>query len=304
MILLVCGYRLTPKQCLAGVINVSQKITVMISWLLTVLLGFAVNVPAALAEKPILVQSTTSTQNSGLYNHLLPIYTAATGRQVRVVAVGTGQAIKNARNCDGDVLIVHSKTDEEAFVADGYGLARRDLMYNDFVMIGPADDPVGIRQSRTITDALIRVAEAGVLGKTKFVSRGDDSGTHKAEMRFWGMTAIDPLAASGQWYIETGQGMGGTLNLTVQINGYVISDRSTWLAFGNKNTHDIVFEGDPSIFNQYGVIVVNPDKCPMVQAEAATEFADWLVSPQGQNAINRYTVAGQQLFFANAGNPE
>ena len=253
-------------------------------------------VSVSYATSPILVQSTTSTQNSGLYTYLLPIYTQATGEKVRVVAVGTGQAIKNARNCDGDVLIVHSKVDEEQFVNEGFGIVRHDLMYNDFVLIGPKDDPAGIRHSRTITDALTTIAEK----QAKFVSRGDDSGTHKAEIRFWKMTDKNPLAHSGRWYIETGQGMGGTLNVTVQINGYVISDRSTWLAFGNKANHEIVFEGDPSIFNQYGVIAVNPQKCPMVRYDKAQTFIAWLLSEAGQQAINSYTVNGQQLFFANA----
>ncbi|MGC6484585.1 MAG: substrate-binding domain-containing protein [Candidatus Puniceispirillales bacterium] len=251
----------------------------------------------ARAETPILVQSTTSTQNSGLYGHLLPLYKEASGRDVRVVAVGTGQAINNARNCDGDVLLVHSKDDEEAFVADGYGIERHDLMYNDFVLIGPADDPAGVRGSTTITTALEALAGA----KAKFVSRGDDSGTHKAERRFWKTTSYDPAEASGTWYIETGQGMGGTLNVAVQIKGYVISDRSTWVAFNNKAGHRIVFEGDPRIFNQYGLIVISPEKCPQVRLEGAQHFADWLISPAGQQAINSYTVRGQQLFFANAG---
>lgn len=266
------------------------------SRIVMVLIMMLMTAGLARAEVPILVQSTTSTQNSGLYDYLLPLYKEATGNRVRIVAVGTGQAIKNARNCDGDVLIVHSKIDEEAFVAEGYGIARHDLMYNDFVLIGPKDDPAGVRGSDKITTALKAVASA----ETKFVSRGDDSGTHKAERRFWAMTDLNPDASSGRWYIETGQGMGGTLNVTVQVGGYVISDRSTWVAFQNKAGHQIVFEGDPSIFNQYGVIIVNPEKCPRVRLEAAQAFADWLLSPAGQAAINSYVVNGQQLFFANA----
>jgi tungstate transport system substrate-binding protein len=260
-------------------------------------LGFFLALPEPVkAETPILVQSTTSTRNSGLYDYLIPIYTKATGKEVRIVAVGTGQAIKNARNCDGDVLIVHSKVDEEAFVAAGYGLKRRDLMYNDFVLIGPTDDPAGIRGSSNITEVLETIAQA----QAKFVSRGDDSGTHKAELRFWKAANIDPKPASGTWYIEIGQGMGATLNVSVQINGYVISDRSTWEAFKNKGGHEILFEGDHRLFNQYGVIVVNPEKCNQVHAENAKLFAGWLVSSEGQQAINSYKVRGQQVFFANA----
>ena len=245
---------------------------------------------------PIIVQSTTSTQNSGLYDHILPIYEAETGQSVRVVAVGTGQAIKNAKNCDGDVLLVHSKYDEEQFVREGFGLKRQDVMYNDFVIIGPKKDPAGVKTAASIIDALEKIAAS----TSKFISRGDDSGTHKAELRFWEETEINPMEASGQWYLETGQGMGGTLNVSVQLDGYVISDRSTWLAFGNRGNHTIVFEGDSTLFNQYGVIVVNPEKCPSVRLDQAQSFAQWITAPKGQAAINSYAVKGQQLFFANA----
>ena len=259
-------------------------------------IGWSATLPDA-----IIVQSTTSTQNSGLYNHILPIYQHDSrggngGNIVRVVAVGTGQAIKNAANCDGDVLLVHSTIDEEKFVADGYGIARSDVMYNDFVVIGPASDPARIQSSSTIAAALTKIAAEGA----KFISRGDDSGTHKAELRFWDAAGVDPLPDSGTWYIETGQGMGGALNIAVQLQGYVISDRSTWLSFGNRGSHAIVFEGDANLFNQYGVIVVNPQKCPNTKAVQAQNFADWLTSPNGQTAINSYRVNGQQLFFANA----
>jgi tungstate transport system substrate-binding protein len=262
-----------------------------------VFLGFfLVMLEPAKGEKPIIVQSTTSTRNSGLYDYLVPLYKKATGKDVRIVAVGTGQAIKNARNCDGDILLVHSKADEEAFVADGYGIKRHDLMYNDFVLIGPADDPAGVRGIIGITEALEAIADA----KVKFVSRGDDSGTHKAETRFWKSTNVNPKSASGKWYIETGSGMGATLNISVQIGGYVISDRSTWLAFNNKAGHDILFEGDSRTFNQYGVIVVNPGKCKQVNVDDAKIFANWLISAEGQQAINSYEIQGQQLFFGNA----
>ena len=215
---------------------------------------------------------------------------------VRVVAVGTGQAIKNAKNCDGDVLLVHSKADEKQFVADGYGLKRVDVMYNDFVLVGPKDDPAQIKNTTNITTVLGQIYQS----QSRFISRGDDSGTHKAERRLWQQASIDPSAFSGRWYLETGQGMGGTLNIAVQLNGYVIADRSTWMAFGNREDHKILFQGDPHLFNQYGVIVVNPAHCPSVQYEQAQAFADWLISPQGQAAISSYRINGQQLFFGNA----
>ena len=245
---------------------------------------------------PIILQSTTSTQNSGLYDHILPLYQAQTGGQVRVVAVGTGQAIKNAKNCDGDVLLVHSKADEEQFVADGFGLKRVDVMYNDFVIVGPKDDPAQINTATSITTVLRQIYQS----QSRFISRGDDSGTHKAERRLWQQAKIDPSAFSGRWYLETGQGMGGTLNIAVQLNSYVIADRSTWMAFGNREDHEILFQGDQHLFNQYGVIVVNPAHCPTVQYEKAQAFADWLISPKGQAAISSYRINGQQLFFGNA----
>ena len=264
---------------------------------LLVMLGHIFATQASSSQtQPIILQSTTSTQNSGLYDHILPLYQAQTGGQVRVVAVGTGQAIKNAKNCDGDVLLVHSKADEEQFVADGYGLKRVDVMYNDFVMVGPKDDPAQIKTATSISTVLGQIYQT----QSRFISRGDDSGTHKAERRLWQQAEIDPSAFSGRWYLETGQGMGGTLNIAVQLNGYVIADRSTWMAFGNREDHKILFQGDPHLFNQYGVIVVNPAHCPTVQYEKAQAFADWLTSPQGQAAISSYRINGQQLFFANA----
>lgn len=248
------------------------------------------------AETPIIVQSTTSTQNSGLYGHILPLYEQDTGRTVRVVAVGTGQAIKNAKNCDGDVLLVHSQADEEAFVAQGFGLSRKDVMYNDFIVVGPKNDPASVKTSAHLNDVLSKISST----QSRFISRGDDSGTHKAELRFWAKANIDPSQFSGRWYLETGQGMGGTLNIAVQLNGYVIVDRSTWLSFGNREHHDIVFEGDANLFNQYGVIVINPQHCPSVQLEKAQSFARWLISPKGQAAIASYRINGQPLFFGNA----
>lgn len=252
--------------------------------------------PSVADDNFIIVQSTTSTQNSGLFADLLPKFTAKTGIEVRVVAVGTGQAIKNAANGDGDVLFVHSKPSEEKFVADGFGVSRADVMYNDFVIVGPASDPAGISGSRNVAAALTKIAESEAV----FASRGDDSGTHKAELRLWKAAGIDPAEASGSWYRETGSGMGATLNTGTGMNAYVMTDRATWIAFGNKGNHEIAVEGDPMMFNQYGVILVNPKAHPHVKAAKGQRFIDWLLSKEGQVAISAYKVDGQQLFFPNA----
>jgi tungstate transport system substrate-binding protein len=249
----------------------------------------------ALADT-IIAQSTTSTQNSGLYDYLLPLMKKDTDVQVNVIAVGTGQAINNARRCDGDVLLVHARSAEEQFVADGYGEYRRDLMYNDFVIIGPEADPADVAAAGSVTEALQRIRQAGV----KFASRGDDSGTHKKERSLWQDAAIDPDAGSGKWYLETGSGMGATLNTGVSLGAYVLTDRATWIAFANKQDSIIVFEGKPALFNQYGVIPVSADKCPNVNRKAAETFTRWLLSATGQAAIAAYQVAGRQLFFPNA----
>lgn len=264
--------------------------------LATFVLGAATVSAAYADEKFIIVQSTTSTQNSGLFDHILPAFQDKTGIEVRVVAVGTGQAIRNAVNGDGDVLLVHSKPSEEKFVADGFGVSRADVMYNDFVIVGPASDPAGIKGSRDAVDALPKIAES----ETAFASRGDDSGTHKAELRLWGVAGIDAAAASGTWYRETGSGMGSTLNTAIGMDAYVMTDRATWIAFGNKANHEIMVEGDPRMFNQYGVIVVNPEVHPHLKAEMGQVFVDWLLSKEGQAAIADYRVGGQQLFFPNA----
>ncbi|MEM6661943.1 MAG: substrate-binding domain-containing protein [Pseudomonadota bacterium] len=248
------------------------------------------------AEPFIVVQSTTSTQNSGLYETILPAAELATGIGIRMVAVGTGQAIKNARNCDGDVLLVHAKSAEEKFVAEGFGLARHDLMYNDFVIVGPADDSAGISGQTNVTTALATIAESEAM----FISRGDDSGTHQAEMRLWADTGHDPILHSGKWYRETGSGMGATLNIAIGLNGYALTDRATWIRFGNKGDHKILLEGDPRLFNQYGIIVVNPEACPAARFNAAQAFVDWMLSDQGQAAIATHLIGGQQLFFPNA----
>ena len=249
------------------------------------------------AQDSILVQSTTSTANSGLYDHLLPIFTGATGIGVNVVAVGTGQAIENARNCDGDVLLVHARSSEEAFVADGGGVERFDVMYNDFVVVGPADDPAGIAGGGDAAQAFSAIADAGA----PFASRGDDSGTHKAELALWQAAGVDPAAASGDWYRETGSGMGATLNAGVGMGAYVLTDRATWASFGNRADFAVAVEGDPALFNQYGVILVNPEVCPSVNAVAGQAFVDWLISDEGQAAIAAFEVDGQQLFVPNAG---
>ncbi len=256
----------------------------------------ALGATAAEAEKSIIVQSTTSTKNSGLYEHILPMVKADLGITVNVVTVGTGQAIKNARNCDGDVLLVHAKPAEEKFVADGYGVSRSDLMYNDFIIVGPPADPAGIAGSSDAKAALKKIAASQAL----FASRGDDSGTHKKEKRLWKAAGVDPSSGSGKWYRETGSGMGATLNAGVGMGAYVMSDRATWLAFQNKGDFKIVVEGDKDLFNQYGVILVNKDKCPSVKADIGQQFVDWMLSEKGQGAIRSYKVGGEQLFFPNA----
>ncbi|MEM8791786.1 MAG: substrate-binding domain-containing protein [Pseudomonadota bacterium] len=247
-------------------------------------------------DRFIIVQSTTSTQNSGLFDHILPIFEARSGIDVRVVAVGTGQAIRNASNGDGDVLLVHAREAEEAFVAAGHGIARADVMYNDFIIVGPADDPAEVAGLNNVVAALRRIAEGGVI----FTSRGDDSGTHKAELKLWQTVGIDPRAFSGRWYRETGAGMGATLNIGIEMGAYVLTDRATWIAFGNKQAHRIVVEGDPRLFNQYGIILVNPERHPNVKADLGQQFVDWVLSAEGQAAIGSYRIGGRQLFFPNA----
>lgn len=249
------------------------------------------------AEAPfIVVQSTTSTDNSGLFKHLLPMFKARTGIDVRVVAVGTGQAIKNAENGDGDVLFVHAKKAEEEFVAKGGGVKRSDVMYNDFVIVGPAKDPAGVAGSKDAAASLKKIAEA----KAAFASRGDDSGTHKAELKLWEGTGIDVKSAGGEWYRSTGSGMGATLNTAAGMGAYALSDRASWSAFKNKADMTIVVEGDKKLFNQYGVILVNPEKHESVKVKEGQMFIDWLLSAEGQNAIRSFQIGGEQQFFPNA----
>ena len=248
------------------------------------------------ADPSIIVQSTTSTANSGLYDYLLPSFKKKSGITVNVVAVGTGQAIRNAQNCDGDVLLVHAKPAEEAFVRDGYGVKRTDLMYNDFVIVGPKADPAGINGMKDVTTALKKIMEAAA----PFASRGDDSGTHKKELQLWKAAGLDPKAASGKWYRETGSGMGATLNAGVGMGAYVMTDRATWISFKNKADFEIIVEGDRNLFNQYGVILVNPEKCPEVKQAEGQAFIDWLLSEDGQKTIGSYQIDGKNLFFPNA----
>ncbi len=262
----------------------------LVPWLLLA------GVPAFSQDKVIIVQSTTSTQNSGLYEYLLPKFKTRTGITVRVVAVGTGQALKNAENGDGDVLIVHAKSAEEKFVADGFGVARQDLMYNDFVIVGPSDDPARMIASATAAEAFSKAATRSAA----FTSRGDNSGTHKKEMAIWKAAGISPESASGSWYRELGTGMGATLNTSALMGAYTLTDRATWISFQNKQNLRIIVEGDPSLFNQYGIILVNPAKHAHVKAKLAQTFIDWMTGPEGQAAIGAYTLAGKRLFTPNA----
>lgn len=258
-------------------------------------IGLAVSLPA-FAEDFIIVQSTTSTQNSGLLDAILPTFEEKTGIDVRVVAVGTGQALKNAANGDGDVLLVHAKPSEEKFVADGNGVERFDVMYNDFVIVGPKSDPAGIKGMTDATGALQKIANS----KSVFASRGDDSGTHKKEKALWKLAEVNATDASGNWYRETGSGMGATLNAAAGMDAYTISDRATWLAFENKANLEILTQGDDRLFNQYGVILVNPEKHPTVKAKFGQTFIDWLTGEEGQKSIASFKVGGEQLFFPNA----
>lgn len=270
----------------------------MLTLALCVLLFTASALTTAIANDTfIVVQSTTSTQNSGLFDHILPMFSDKTGIDVRVVAVGTGQAIKNARNGDGDVLFVHAKSAEEKFVVNGDGVRRHNVMYNDFVIVGPGDDPAQITGINDITLALTKLAQAQAL----FASRGDDSGTHKKELSLWTLTGIDAGKHSGTWYRETGSGMGATLNVAVAMGAYTMTDRATWISFQNKERFRIHVEGDPRLFNQYGITLVNPQKHPHVKARLARQFINWLLSDEAQQAIAGYRRDGRQLFFPNAG---
>src|SRR6476619_2872949 len=251
--------------------------------------------PAIAEDRSIVVASTTSTQDSGLFGYLLPIFKAKTGIEVKVIAQGTGQALDTARRGDADVVFVHAKSQEEKFLAEGFGVKRFDVMYNDFVLIGPKGDPAGVK-GNDIETALKTIQAKGV----PFVSRGDRSGTHAAELALWKQAGIDLAAGKGPWYREIGQGMGAALNAASGMNGYVLSDRGSWISFKNRGDLQIVVEGDKRLFNQYGVMLVNPEKYPSVKKELGQAFVDWLISPEGQAAIAGYKIDGEQLFFPDA----
>jgi len=255
--------------------------------------------PARAQERFITVASTTSTQDSGLFDYLLPIFTAKTGIHVRVVAVGTGQALKIGQKGDADVLFVHDRAGEEKFVADGYGVKREPLMYNDFIIVGPDSDPAHLRGDKDAVDALSKIAGA----KAAFASRGDDSGTNRLELRLWKQAGIDVKSASGGWYKSLGQGMGPTLNTAAAMDAYTLADRATWSKFGNKQHLEILVEGDKRLFNQYGVILVNPAKFPHIKTTDGQAFVDWLISPEGQTAIAGYKIHGTQAFFPDHNQP-
>jgi tungstate transport system substrate-binding protein len=267
-------------------------------WGATRLLACCLLAAAALAQQPfIVVASTTSTEQSGLFPQLLPAFEKDTGIAVHVVAVGTGQALDIGRRGDADVVFVHEKAAELKWLAEGEGVARFPVMYNDFILVGPASDPAHVKRGNDITAALKAIAAA----KAPFVSRADNSGTHAAELRLWKDAGIDIGTAKGPWYRETGSGMGAALNTASAMNAYILADRGTWLNFRNRADLGIVVEGDKRLFNQYGVMLVNPAKHPNVKKELGQKFIDWLVSPRGQAVIAAYKINGQQLFFPNAG---
>ncbi|MCC5967738.1 MAG: substrate-binding domain-containing protein [Natronohydrobacter sp.] len=247
----------------------------------------------ATAQGFITVASTTSTENSGLFEHILPIFQEETGIEVRVVSQGTGQALETGRRGDADVVFVHARAQEEAFVAEGYGVQRFDVMYNDFVIVGPNDDPAGLRDAADAAAAMAAIAGA----EASFASRGDDSGTHVAEMNLWAAAGVE---TAGTWYLSTGSGMGATLNTAAQVPAYALTDRGTWLSFENRGDLEIVFEGDPVLFNPYGIILVNPERHAHVKAEQGQAFIDWIISDDGQTAIASFTVGSEQLFFPSA----
>lgn len=262
--------------------------------LLAVVAVFAAATVAQADDRYITLASTTSTEASGLYEHIVPEFRESTGIDVRVVAVGTGQAFEIGRRGDVDIVLVHDTTGEEEFVDNGYATERANVMYNDFVLIGPEDDPANIAEADSAADAFARIAEA----EAPFTSRGDDSGTHRAELRMWESAGVgDP---SGSWYRELGSGMGETLNTAAGMNAYVMADRATWVAFDNRQDLAILFEGDAALFNQYGSLVLNPERHPHLKHDLAEQWHNWLLSEQGQDAIASYRLRGQQLFFPNA----
>jgi tungstate transport system substrate-binding protein len=248
------------------------------------------------SERFIVVASTTSTENSGLYSFVLPRFSEQTGIEVRVVAVGTGQALHIAQNGDADVLLVHHRPSEDQFISQGYGVTRYDLMYNDYILVGPRDDPASVLSAANVIGAVQRIAT----NKSLFISRGDDSGTHKKELELWNQSGIDTTKVGNGWYQETGRGMGGTLNMASALDAYTLSDRATWLKFGNKGQLDILFQSDPPLFNPYGIILVNPEKHPHIKTRDGQTFIEWMLSEVGQTLIADYRILGQQAFFPTA----
>ncbi|MEE3280986.1 MAG: substrate-binding domain-containing protein [Pseudomonadota bacterium] len=248
------------------------------------------------SERFIVVASTTSTENSGLYSFVLPRFSEQTGIEVRVVAVGTGQALHIAQNGDADVLLVHHRPSEDQFISQGYGVTRYDLMYNDYILVGPRDDPASVLSAANVIGAVQRIAT----NKSLFISRGDDSGTHKKELELWNQSGIDTTKVGNGWYQETGRGMGGTLNMASALDAYTLSDRATWLKFGNKGRLDILFQSDPPLFNPYGIILVNPEKHPHIKTRDGQTFIEWMLSETGQTLIADYRILGQQAFFPTA----
>jgi tungstate transport system substrate-binding protein len=268
--------------------------------LLAALLLILANAPALAQQRSITIASTTSTEQSGFFGHILPLFTRDTGIAVRVVALGTGQALDVGRRGDADVVFVHDRAAEERFVAEGFGGPRRHVMFNDFVLVGPTADPARIAGQRDTGEALRRIAAA----RAPFISRGDRSGTHAAELRLWQAAGLDPVTGRGQWYREVGQGMGPALNTAAAQGAYVLTDRGTWLAFRNRQDLRLLVEGDTRLFNQYGVMLVNPARHPHVRAEDGRRFVEWITSPAGQEAIASYRVNGEPLFFPNAAQAE
>lgn len=268
----------------------------LVRWIVAFALAASVAPAAGAEERFITLASTTSTQNSGLFDHLLPLFRKKTGIDVRVVAVGTGQALRLARRGDADVVLVHHRLAEEQLVADGFGVERFDVMYNDFVIIGPPSDPARVAGKTDATEAFRAIADSG----TPFISRGDESGTHRKELELWAAVGIDVAGASGLWYRESGSGMGATLNIAAAMNAYTLSDRATWLSFANRGALEVLLEGDPRLFNQYGVILVDPERHPHVKEKDAQTFIDWLTGAEGQAAIAGFEIGGQPAFVPNA----
>jgi len=261
----------------------------------SILITFALT-QVCIAQKSIIVSSTTSTEQSGLFNYLLPIYEKTSGIQVKVIAVGTGQALDIGRRGDADVVFVHDRVAEEKFFSDGFSKKRYDVMYNDFVLIGPENDPAKIGPTNSVQKALEQIA----ITQSNFVSRGDKSGTHAAELRYWKEANLEPNAQKNTWYKETGSGMGPSLNTASAMNAYILADRGTWISFKNRGNLKILVQGDPKLFNQYGVMLVNPEKYTHVKKEEGQSFINWLISPIGQKTIASYQINGEQLFFPNA----